>query len=66
MSKKLGETKIGVTIKGDQIASTIEVGDQQIEVTVTPEQAEDWGASLADMATVLRKEQARKLRRRLP
>ena len=66
MSKRPGETKIGVTIKGDKIATTIEEDEKHIEIEVTPDQAEDWGASLGDMAAVLRKEQARKIRRRIP
>lgn len=65
MSGKSG-TRINVTIKGDKVSSEVIDGDQKVDIDITPDEAEDWGESLKDMAAVLKKETARKSRRRIP
>lgn len=60
---KPGKMKIATTIKGDKVSTKLSMGEDEIEIDVTPDEAEDWGGSLQDMATVLRKERARKARR---
>jgi hypothetical protein len=63
---KLGKMKIQTTIKGDKVSTILTMGEDTIDIDVTPDEAEDWGESLQDMANVLRKEQKRKSRRGEP
>jgi hypothetical protein len=61
-----GKMKIQTTIKGDKVSTVLTQGEDSIDIDVSPDEAEDWGEGLIDMAGALRKEQKRKARRREP